>query len=204
MSLADDEMLLVISHLTADRDLASLACTSRKFPSIVLVERERLRAEKARAIALEKIKHRAIKQRFASLEGDERLLRTVLGFMLLNAPKSYSIEVDAKGRKQLVPPASGVCRLRIGICRGAGGCGGVTFDERKADHMVDVLAIQDHSIRKVEFRGAPLGATGAAVAMRQAKAPQLSVPADTPFYGKVFRIFIRASFAEVTDPTRRT
>lgn len=195
--LSDDELLLVLSHLSSDADLASLACASRKFPVLVLAERARLRAERAKAAALEKAKERAARAHFASLASDERLLRTVIKYMLVNAPKGYSIEVDAKGRKQLAAPPNGVCRLRIGICHGSGPNGGITFNEKKADWMVDVLAMQEDAVRQVEFRGEPLGAAGAAVAVRQAKVPQLNVPKEVAFYGKAFRLFIRA---DVSDP----
>ena len=71
------------------------------------------------------------------------------------------------------------------------------MDERKADWMVDVLTMQESALRAVSFRGAPLGAAGAAVAVRQSRVPQLNVPSDVRLHGRIFKVFIRA---DVMDP----
>ena len=108
--------------------------------------------------------------------------------MMLNADREYST-VTKSGRTKIIMPASGVCRLRVGICPGERG---VTMDERQADRMVDVLAMQETALRQIPFLGQPLGAAGAAVALRQAKQLRLDLPAYTHFHGRRMHIFIRA------------
>ena len=76
--------------------------------------------------------------------------------MLLNAPRDVSVAVQ-KGRKRVATPPSGVCRLRVGVCKNKGS---ITTDPRLADAMVDVLAMGDNALRSVVFLGAPLGAAG--------------------------------------------
>ena len=186
--LADDELLSGFAHL-AERDLAALACTCRKMLIIVSSERERRKKVRAHEMALERERLKRARAHFEAFEGDERLLRTVIRHMFVNAPAEHSINE----RKKLAPPSSGVCRLRVGIKRS----GGITMDARKADWMVDVLAMQEGALRAVNFRGQPLGAAGAAVAVRQSRVPQLNVPTDVTLYGRVFKVFIRAN---VNDP----
>ena len=48
------------------------------------------------------------------------------------------------------------------------------------------------ALRAVIFEGEPLGAAGAAVALRQAKMLRLDVPNNTTLYGRVFKLFVRA------------
>ena len=189
-SLADDELVLVLSHLGNQRDLAAVACTSRKMLVLSAHERDRLRQERAKAAAVEKAKRRAARERFASLEGDARLLGTVIRHILLNAPKGYSI-VNKAGRKKLAAPPGGVCRLRVGI---ADNGETVTTDEAQAQWCVDVLAMQESALRNVLFEGEPLGAAGAAVALKQAKLLRLDVPDNTTLHGKVFKLFVRADY----------
>ena len=107
---------------------------------------------------------------------------------MLNAPHGYSI-VSKMGRKKLVVPPGGVCRLRVGICHSERE---VTTDERHADRMVDVLAMTESALREVVFLGEPLGSAGAAVAVRQAAALRLHAPMDTAVHGRVLKLFVRA------------
>ena len=101
-------------------------------------------------------------------------------------------------RKKLVAPPSGVCLLRVGILRTCEGAtdGAITLDKRRAERMVDVLAMQEAALRHVRFLGEPLGAAGAAVALRQAKKLRLDLPQNTSFHGRVCRLFIRADVIE--------
>lgn len=168
--------------------MAAIACTSRKMLVLSAHERDRLRKQRAKELAIEKAKKRAARERFASLEGDARLLGTVIRHMLLNAPQEYSIALK-DGRKKLMPPSGGVCRLRVGVSNNGQN---ITTDERQAQWSVDVLAMQESALRAVIFEGEPLGAAGAAVALRQAKMLRLDVPNNTTLYGRVFKLFVRA------------
>ena len=68
--------------------------------------------------------------------------------------------------------------------------------------MVDVLALQERELREIVFLGQPLGAAGAAVAMRQARQLRLDVPENTSFHGRVFKLFIRADVIEEAGTVR--
>lgn len=137
-SLADDEILLVLTNLDA-RALAAIACVSRKMLILSSHEKDRLRKERAKEEALERQRKRIAKARFAALEGDARVLGTVIRHMLMNAPSGYSLAMKA-GRKKVLTPAGGVCRLHVGVTNGGVS---ITTDERHTvDYTVDVLAMQ--------------------------------------------------------------
>ena len=188
-SLSDDEWLIVLQHVP-ESVLACIACVSRRMLVQVCAERERRRKLTAIATARKRRAKRLAVERFENYAGDERVLRAVIRYMFHHAPAvgEYSISVE-HGRTRLITPPGGVCLLRLGVFRGNRG---ITMDERRADWMVDVLAIQENTLRAIPFRGEPLGAAGAAIAVRQAQVPMLSVPAYTTFYGRVFKIFIRS------------
>ena len=116
-------------------------------------------------------------------ENDVRLLATVIRHMLIHAPDDQS-EIAAlnKGSVQLVTSPGGVCRLRVG-----------TRAERRAGRLVDALAMPRSRLRAIMFFGEPLGAVGAAVAMRQARALRLAVPrADTAAqHRRVLKLVLR-------------
>ena len=192
-TLADELISLMTTHLAA-RDLDAFACTSKKHRALAADERAVRVAERKRLEAIERRERKLAKEKFSAFEGDARLLCTVIRHMILNPDPNYSLHTTTTssssktGRKKLITPPSGVCRLRVGVCAN----GGVTTDERQADVMVDVLAMQQAALQRVVFLGAPLGAAGAAVAVRQARALRLAVPNDTTIHGRVFKLFIRA------------
>ena len=188
-SLSDDEVLLVLQHVP-ERVLASISCVSRRMLVLACAERERRRKLTAMATARQRRAKRLEVERFENYAGDERVLRAVLRYMFHHAPAvgEYSTSLE-HGRRRLITPPGGVCLLRLGVFRGNRG---ITMDERRADWMVDVLAIQESALRAIPFRGEPLGAAGAAIAVRQAQVPKLTVPAYTTLYGRVFKIFIRS------------
>ena len=185
-TLADELISLMTTHLAA-RDLDAFACTSKKHHALAADERAVRVAERKRLEAIERRERKLAKEKFSAFEGDVR-------HMILNPDPNYSLHTvttsssSKTGRKKLITPPSGVCRLRVGVCAN----GGVTTDERQADVMVDVLAMQQAALQRVVFLGAPLGAAGAAVAVRQARALRLAVPNDTTIHGRVFKLFIRA------------
>ena len=192
-TLADELISLMTTHLAA-RDLDAFACTSKKHRALAADERAVRVAERKRLEAIERRERKLAKEKFSAFEGDARLLCTVIRHMILNPDPNYSLHTTTTtsssktGRKKLITPPSGVCRLRVGVCAN----GGVTTDEQQADVMVDVLAMQQAALQRVVFLGAPLGAAGAAVAVRQARALRLAVPNDTTIHGRVFKLFIRA------------
>ena len=188
-SLPDDVLLVTLSHLP-ERCLASFGCTSRKM--LVLVAAERLRQHNARAkvLAQERRERRHARAHFANYEDDARVVATVIRHMLAHAPLKDSV-VCQDGRKKVVTPPGGVCRLRVGIRER-----GITMNERNADWMCNVIAMQETALRAVEFQGKPLGAAGVEVALRQAKVLKLDVPENIKLYGRVFKLFIRADIIQ--------
>ena len=189
VELPDDVLLITLTHL-ATRDLGAAACVSKSMSALVAAEQGQRRQQEKERRQTEKLRAR---ERYLSFEGDERVLKTAICHMMRHAPAEYSVAVE-KGRKRIAQPASGVCRLRVGICQQ-----GITMDERRAEHMVDVLAMQEKALRTVEFMGEPLGAAGAAAVVQQAKIPRLAVPPNTHIYGRTFKVFIRADFVQAMD-----
>ena len=80
-SLCADEASLVTADLP-DSALAALACASRRMLVLVSTERERRRKLMAAEAARERREKRLARERFEELEGDERLLRTVIRHMM--------------------------------------------------------------------------------------------------------------------------
>ena len=189
-TLADELISLMTTHLAA-RDLDAFACTSKKHHA--LAADEYVRVAEQRLEAIERRERKLAKESSAPSRRRPALVHRHLAHDPQPDPNyslhtTTTISSSKTGRKKLITPPSGVCRLRVGVCAN----GGVTTDERQADVMVDVLAMQQAALQRVVFLGAPLGAAGAAVAVRQARALRLAVPNDTTIHGRVFKLFIRA------------
>lgn len=181
--LADDVILLSLSHLP-EPDLAAMACTSRRMLVLVAAERARLREERAALAAERAREHRALLLKY---EGDVRILATVLRYMLVNTPASHSFVPRSSGSGlKLIRPPPGVCRVNVGIADG------VTVDPTASEQVIDALAIQKQQLRSIPFQGGQLGSAGAAAAVRQARALQLTRAEDAAcFHGKAFSLLLR-------------
>lgn len=184
-SLADDNLLLALSYLN-NSDLAAAACSCRHLCSLAVNELELRRREQAQRDAdarraAEEAQRRAT-ERFAVYEDDAIIVATVLRHMLHCAPRVSSVVTAANGRKHFVEPSGGVCRMRVAVDSAS----------ERTGRFVDALALSENALRAVRFQGEPLGATGAAVALRQARALHLCEPAYQRVHGKVFKLWLRA------------
>ena len=183
--LAEDELSIVLSTLD-EPSLAAVAGTSRRLLAPSCAERSRRREMERRRKEQELEELRLEQERFAAYESAARLVCTVVRYMMLNAPPRGVSLVSGDDAHSTPAPAAGVHRLRVGI-----GKNGETT-ECHAERVVDVLAMDEAALREVAFLGAPLGAAGAAVAVRQARALKLDAPVDASAHGQPLQLFVRA------------
>ena len=187
-TLSLDEQRLILTYVPCDRSLAALYCTSRLIDRVVAKEetdrRRRLARVAEAAVARDQRLARA--RFFAAAENDATLIASVVRHMLNSAPRRYLLHLDQGARKKKRLQA-GVHRLRVGV----------SSDDDAAmthggDEAVDVLAMQESSLRRVVFCGVPLGPLGAAVAVRQARNIGLVEEEKTVLGGHTFRLCFRA------------
>jgi hypothetical protein len=187
--LADDNLSQILTYLGAS-DLTQMACVSKQMRTLAADEHAAREREAARIDAqhrrAKRVARRVAIARLAPHTDDARLIAAVLRHIILAAPSESSLVLE-NGRKKLVAPPSGVCRVRVGI----GADGATTMDERQAERTVDALAITESALREVSFLEEPLGAEGAALALRQAKTLGLGLPAYQRIHGRAFRLFVR-------------
>ena len=187
-ALSPDEQRLILSHIGEPRDLAVVACVSRAFCVLAREERRRRRLELVRVQLVARRQLRQVRAEiFSAAETDARLIASVIRHCLLHACTEPAY-TKLCGRK---PLSGGVHRLRVGLIDGPGSSQ-ITLDTRRAACVTDALAMQETTLRTVLFCGEPLGAVGAAVAVRQAKVLGLDVPSPSDLHGRVFKIFLRS------------
>jgi len=186
-AVVDDALHLVFSHL-CDADLTAAACANHHFSALAAFEAGERAWVRARARARARREKRSAKQRarerFAAYEDDARVVATVIRHAVMHAPRNVSKYVK-DGRKSIATSPSGVYRLRVGV----DGAGSVT-SERPADRVVDALAVQESALHKIAFEGEPLGAQGAAVALRQATKLRLGMAAGGRLHGRAFKLVV--------------
>ena len=183
--LSNDEQRIVLTHVDTT-DLLRLACVCKDVGELVGEEKVARRKAQLKAEAIARREKRLARARlFAEAEGDACLIAAVLRHVLAHAPRGYAPRLAETKRL-----ARGVCRLRVGTCRGEHT--GLTTDLSRAENVVDALAVQESTLRTISFRGEPLGPAGAAVAVRQARALGLNAEASTELDGHVFKLVFRA------------